>query len=159
MGAETSRAAFGVDTSDEALEKKFAQVDTNSSGKIEAAECKAAIVAYYGACDDSTVAAMMKAADLDGDGEVDINEFKTIMRAHPAAKEAPKTVAEMDANLLGELVATCMDMVAQKTDGNFTRGDVMSALSSGLKTMKVEGDISTRKDEINKIMDDLMAIE
>ena len=48
---------------------------------------KAAIAKVYGeGLDDTILHQMMKAADTDGDGEIDLAEFKTIMRAGPDSK-------------------------------------------------------------------------
>jgi len=76
-----------VDKSDDALAKAFAKVDTDASGQISAAEIRAHIASVYGTgLDESIAAEMLKAADTDGDGEVSLDEFKTIMRAGPDVK-------------------------------------------------------------------------
>ena len=79
------QAAFGevTDKSDSGLEAAFALVDTNRSGKIDAAEMKAYLKeSVYGKeLDDQTIYEMMTAADIDEDGEVSLAEFKTIIRA------------------------------------------------------------------------------
>ena len=81
------QAVFGggdVDTSDAALEKYFSDVDTDGSGKISDLEMKAAIYQMYGkGMEDKYVSQMMAQADTNKDGEVDLAEFKAIMRAAP----------------------------------------------------------------------------
>jgi hypothetical protein len=84
--------ASTIDKSDAGLEKAFKQVDTDASGQISAAEMSAHIASVYGSgLDESITAEMLKAADTDGDGEVSLDEFKTIMRAGPDVK--PKAAA------------------------------------------------------------------
>jgi len=83
------QAVFGadIDKSDEGLAKKFVEVDADGSGKISTEEMRNAIVAMYGEkLPEDTLEKMMKAADTDGDGEVDLEEFKVIMRAGPDKK-------------------------------------------------------------------------
>jgi hypothetical protein len=78
-----------IDTSDEGLEKLFKEIDDDSSGKISEEEMKIAITKLYGKeLDDKLIKDMMTAADTDKDGQVDIDEFKTIMRAGPEKKDA-----------------------------------------------------------------------
>jgi len=82
--------AFGstMDKSDEGLEAAFAKVDEDSSGQISDAEMRGYIVSMFdGTIDEETITQMLKAADADGDGEVSLDEFKTIMRAGPDVKE------------------------------------------------------------------------
>ena len=89
--------ASTVDKSDEGLAKAFKKVDVDSSGNISAAEMSAHIAAVYGgAMDESITTEMLKAADTDGDGEVSLDEFKTIMRAGPDVK--PKASAKKPDN-------------------------------------------------------------
>ena len=84
--------ASTIDKSDAGLERAFKQVDTDASGQISAAEMSAHIASVYGSgLDESITAEMLKAADTDGDGEVSLDEFKTIMRAGPDVK--PKATA------------------------------------------------------------------
>ena len=123
--------ASELDTSDDALEKMFKDIDADGSGNISDAEMKVrpitasqtnlrlplptahlslpllcptashptafhahlhlqvAITRMCGqALEDELVEKMMKAADTDNDGEVDIAEFKVIMRAGPEKKES-----------------------------------------------------------------------
>ena len=85
------------DKSDEGLAKAFEKVDADSSGKLSAAEMSAHIASVYGgAMDESITTEMLKAADTDGDGEVSLDEFKTIMRAGPDVK--PKAAAKKPDN-------------------------------------------------------------
>jgi len=79
---------FGaVDKSDRGLEKAFKAVDADSSGKISSTEMKAYISKTYGkGFDDKKVEEMMTVADTNKDGEVDLEEFKVIMRAGPKMK-------------------------------------------------------------------------
>jgi Ca2+-binding EF-hand superfamily protein len=93
-GAAAFQSVFGanVDKSDAGLEKAFKGVDADSSGKISAKEMNAHITKVYGAeMDESIVKEMFKVADTDGDGEVDLNEFKVIMRAGPDSKNGNAT--------------------------------------------------------------------
>lgn len=78
--------AFGIDTSDEALERHFNAVDRDGSGKISEKEMKAALVGAYGkgrTLSDALLREMMDTADTNRDGEVDLGEFKIIMRSGP----------------------------------------------------------------------------
>ena len=86
------QAAMGVaDKSDKGLEKAFKSVDADGSGKISDAEMKAHIKKTYGeALDDKMVKEMMAKADTNKDGEVDLEEFKVIMRAGPEKVEEKK---------------------------------------------------------------------
>jgi len=73
-----------IDKSDAGLEAAFAKVDVDKSGKMDAAEVKAYILTVYkNGLDDKVVSEMMATADTNNDGEVDLNEFKIIMRAGP----------------------------------------------------------------------------
>ena len=57
---------FSIDTSDASLEKMFADIDGDKSGKISQAEMKTAIKEIYGkGLSDETISAMMAAADTD----------------------------------------------------------------------------------------------
>jgi len=92
-GAAAFQLVFGanIDKSDHGLEKAFKGVDTDSSGKISAKEMNAHITKVYGSeMDSSIVEEMFKVADKDGDGEVDLDEFKAIMRAGPDSKAKAK---------------------------------------------------------------------
>ena len=75
-----------IDKSDEGLAKAFKKVDVDSSGYISAAEISAHIASVYGPMDESITTKMLEAADTDGDGEVSLDEFKTVMRAGPDVK-------------------------------------------------------------------------
>ena len=91
LKAPGGKAAFqevfaSIDTSDEGLAKAFKKVDVDSSGYISAAEISAHIASVYGAMDESITTKMLKAADTDGDGEISLDEFKTVMRAGPDVK-------------------------------------------------------------------------
>ncbi len=93
------RAAMGVaDMSDKGLEKAFKYVDGDGSGKISKAEVKAHIKKTYGeGLDDKVVEAMITAADINRDGEVDLEEFKAIMRAGPTTRMASPAASTSDA--------------------------------------------------------------
>ena len=82
MGAEIS--SMFVDKSDAGLEAAFAKMDKNNNGKINTAELKAYILQSYGSTiDDKTIREMMATADTNRDGEMDLNEFKVVIRAGP----------------------------------------------------------------------------
>ena len=100
-GAAAFQSVFGanIDKSDHGLEKAFKGVDTDSSGKISAKEMNAHITKVYGSeMDPSIVEEMFKVADKDGDGEVDLDEFKAIMRAGPDSKAKAKAGISEAAN-------------------------------------------------------------
>ena len=74
-----------IDTSDEGLAKQFAEVDGDKSGKISTEEMRACITKIYGSrIDEKILGEMMAAADTNKDGEVDLDEFKKIMRSPTA---------------------------------------------------------------------------
>ena len=78
--------AFGeeMDKSDASLEAAFAKLDTDHSGKIDRNEMKAYILSVYDrGIDDKTIGDMMARAGANNDGDVDLDEFKAIMRAGP----------------------------------------------------------------------------
>ena len=90
----------GVDQSDEALEKAFNDTDTDKSGKIASPEMVKYIKKMYGTdVDSELVEAMMREADKDDDGEIDMEEFKIIMRAGPKSKKGTDRVRVSDATL------------------------------------------------------------
>jgi len=76
-----------IDKSDAGLEAMFKTMDADGSGKVSEEEMKAAITKVYGeALPEDTLKTMMDSADTNKDGEVDLDEFKTIMRAGPDSK-------------------------------------------------------------------------
>ena len=91
------QAVFGedIDRSDAGLEAAFASVDANQSGHIDSSEMRAFIQRLYEddmprRALDRTIAKMMAAADKNKDGEIDLNEFKVIVRAGPKVSAAGK---------------------------------------------------------------------
>ena len=73
-----------IDKSDEGLAAMFKELDADGSGKVSESEMKAAIMKVYGeGLDEEILKEMMAAADTDKDGEIDLDEFKVIMRAGP----------------------------------------------------------------------------
>ena len=63
----------------------FDSVDTNQSGKIDKGELKAAMQQVAAQAEipppsDDQVQAAMSALDVDGSGDVDVDEFKTLVR-------------------------------------------------------------------------------
>ena len=92
-GFQAVMAGFGggsIDTSDAGLEKLFTQLDADEGGSISRDEIVEAITKLYGvALDPSLVEQMMNAADTDNSGEIDLDEFKTIMRAEIPADATP----------------------------------------------------------------------
>jgi len=84
--AAFQQAFASIDKSDEGLAKAFKKVDVDSSGYISAAEISAHVASVYGPMDESITTKMLKAADTDGDGEISLDEFKTVMRAGPDVK-------------------------------------------------------------------------
>ena len=88
-----------IDKSDKNLEKMFKEIDEDGSQKISEEELKGFLNKLYGrALDDKLFNQMMNAADTNGDGEIDLEEFKVIMRAgpdspHKAAKAADEAAA------------------------------------------------------------------
>ena len=71
-------------TTTRGLEAAFMSVDTSDDGKISSEEMRACITRVYGkGLDEKTFTAIMEVVDVDGDGEIDLDEFKAIMRAGP----------------------------------------------------------------------------
>ena len=75
-----------LDKTDEGLAKAFGEIDTDGGGTLDLGEMKEYITKTYlnitgRKIDQKLVNEMMNAADTDGDGEVDFEEFKVIMRA------------------------------------------------------------------------------
>ena len=68
--------AFGVDVSDEALEREFAAVDRDGSGKVSAEEMKRAFQSSFSKAGKQLppklVDDLMAEADVDGDGGLDL---------------------------------------------------------------------------------------
>ena len=89
--AMTLRSLFfgnDIDKSDEGLRKMFDEIDVDHGGSISSDEMGDHVRKMYGeSVDDEQVAAMMKAADTDGSGEVDFEEFKRFMRAAPDTRD------------------------------------------------------------------------
>ena len=84
----------GVDLSDKGLEDAFKGLDTDGSGKCSNAELEAYIrKVHKKKLGPEAIASMMAEADTDKDGEVDLEEFKLIMRGAPKAE---KLQAEME---------------------------------------------------------------
>ena len=66
-------------------------MDHDKSGKVSADEMKGAIKKMYGVdIKPALITMMMAAADTNSDGEIDLAEFKTIMRAYPEHKTPKK---------------------------------------------------------------------
>jgi len=67
------------DYTDEELEAAFKEMDIDGSGFIEKDELRKAIEKVDPNCSDETAVEMIAYADADGDGRVDVGEFKKIM--------------------------------------------------------------------------------
>ena len=90
---------LAADKSDAGLEKAFQAIDTDKSGKISPDELKEHIKGVYGrSLSAKKLNSMFTEADTNGDGEVDLQEFKVIMRAAPSNKpEIAASVSTGDA--------------------------------------------------------------
>jgi Ca2+-binding EF-hand superfamily protein len=88
----------GVDLSDKGLEDAFKSLDTDGSGRCSDAELEAYIrQVHKKKLGPEAIATMMAEADTDKDGEVDLEEFKLIMRGAPKAEkeQAAKAAKKM----------------------------------------------------------------
>jgi len=127
IGFQTVMAGMGgpnVDKSDAGLEKMFSELDEDASGNISRAEMEAAITKMYGKpLESHIIDKMMGAADTDNDGEISLDEFKTIMRAAPDKVAAEKSSIPMIgdvAPMMTSLAGPAMDPI------NMTMGEVKS---------------------------------
>lgn len=69
-----------VREADDEIKKQFEFFDTNNDGKISKKELKRGLKKLdVGKLSEKMVNEMMNAADLDGDGEVDFEEFRSIL--------------------------------------------------------------------------------
>jgi len=68
-----------VQDQDRQLREKFNFFDKNGDGKISKKELKKSLTQLKEKHDSKTIKMMMKDADLNGDGEIDFDEFKAIM--------------------------------------------------------------------------------
>lgn len=86
-----------VDLSDRALEDAFKRHDADNSGAWSGAELEQYIKKVHkDKLGPDAIKAMMAEADVDGDGEVDLEEFKRVMRGAPkAAKEQIQMMNEL----------------------------------------------------------------
>ena len=94
-GFQAVMVGFGatVDTTDAGLEKLFKELDADGSGQIDESEMTKAIRKVFGEdLDAKFVSEMMTSADTNKDGEIDLEEFKTIMRAGPKEKQGTPTL-------------------------------------------------------------------
>ena len=95
------QAIFGedIDKSEAGLEAAFAKVDKDQSGKISPEEMKAYIMSRYkkGLAEEA-IDEMMATADTNDDGEIDLAEFKIIMRAGPQKSDGA-IVGAVDASV------------------------------------------------------------
>ena len=57
------------------LKTAFAAMDTNGDGQVTKEELKALLSTLGESVDDAVIDAMIKIADVNGDGKVDFNEF------------------------------------------------------------------------------------
>jgi len=91
-----------LDTSDESLEAQFKSIDADSSDKISPDEMKGFITKFYGKeLDGDLMDKMMTAADTNKDGEIDIAEFKAIMRAGPEKEAKPDIMQTLSCGTMG----------------------------------------------------------
>ncbi|KOO26882.1 alpha- sarcomeric (f-actin cross linking protein) [Chrysochromulina tobinii] len=95
------QAIFGeeIDKSDAGLEAAFAKVDKDKSGKISPEEMKAYVLSRYKkGLAEKAIDEMMATADTNNDGEIDLAEFKIIMRAGPSKSDGA-IVGAVDASV------------------------------------------------------------
>ena len=91
MQVSTMQGAAGVwrslrrkgsnDLSDEALRAAFDGIDLDKSGTVEKEELRKAIMEANPLATEKVVQEMLRFADTDGDGTVDFEEYKAIMRS------------------------------------------------------------------------------
>jgi len=116
VGFQSVCAGMGgpnVDKSDASLEKLFKELDGDASGHVSRAEMEAAITKMYGKpLEPHLVDQMMKAADTDGDGEISLSEFKTIMRAAPDKAPAEKPNIPFVGDLSGQMTSAAGKLTA-----------------------------------------------
>ena len=64
---------------DAELREKFAFFDTDGNGKIDRKELKSGLKKLNQDCRSKVVKKMIEAADIDGDGQIDFEEFRSIL--------------------------------------------------------------------------------
>jgi hypothetical protein len=150
------QVVFGedIDKSDAGLEVAFAKVDADKSGEIDVAEMKAYILSVYGTgLNDSVICEMMATADVNKNGKINLEEFKTIMHAGPqksegaiggaaAASAAAASAAAASAAAAAAAAAAALDAGVGATVGSVKAiGDSAALLSmqsvEGIKAVVV----------------------
>lgn len=116
-----------LDKSDKGLAKAFEKIDTNGNGTLDAAEIRAFITKAYLritglAIEEQMLTDMMSAADADGNGEVDLEEFKVIMRAGGDAASRDSSPARPRSPIKKE--------GSMKKEGSFKSKKTKSAIQS-----------------------------
>ena len=77
---------------DEKLRQLFDKIDLDSGGTIDSAELQKALETVGKRLSDEAVAAMMRAADEDGNGEIDFAEFADVVRGRVHEDAAARSI-------------------------------------------------------------------
>jgi nucleoside-diphosphate-sugar epimerase len=127
------KSVFGsVDLSDKGLEDAFKALDTDGSGKCSGAELEAYIEKVHKKkLKPEAIAAMMAEADADRDGEVDLEEFKAIMRGAPKAAKEQKEAEKAAKGEAGKVAKEVLDERYEKAMAAIT-----SPLTAPLEAVK-----------------------
>ena len=144
--AAAFQSVFGadIDRSDLGLEAAFKEVDTDYSGKISAEEMRSYISKLYGkALDEKVLTDMMAAADTDHDGEVDLDEFKAIMRSGPSKRGEAAVSTLSDAELMESRKKSWQAAFESISPAEYERS--WSKLSAAAKRQWLEADLAAEQ--------------
>ncbi|KAL7090205.1 hypothetical protein ACP275_12G025900 [Erythranthe tilingii] len=134
----------------EEFEKVFSKFDANGDGKISSAELGAVLNGLGSKTSDEEVARMMTELDTDGDGFIDIVEFRSFNRGGDADADAElKEAFDMyDKDKNGQISASELHAVLRSLGENCSVKDCGRMIES----FDVDGDGSINFDEFKKMM-------